>query len=115
MKQTCSARRRASHPRRVPADIRHEFVRRLDGVEFHINALRFRAGLPHNLSADEQAVVLYAVQAVDNGLAPSDVFDAEQWRDVWGRWPSPLLVQALAIELSWRQDALALADALGEG
>src|SRR5215207_9824455 len=105
----CQTRHRARTPRppAAPRDIRGEFARRLDAVEFHINHLRLRAGLSHNLDADEQAVVLYAKQAVDNGLSPSDVFDAEHWMDVWGRWPSPLLVQAIATELQWRRDTLA--------
>ena len=109
----CGARRRA-HPDRLSRP-NHEYVLSLDAVDFHINALRYRAGLTHSLNAEEQQLVRRAGELVADLLSDPLGSDAA-WNEIWlGRRTEPAFVQAVAIELQWRRDALALADALTEG
>ena len=115
MKNECQTRRRAPHrPTGTPSDLQHEFARRLDAVDFHIQALRYRAGLPNALNEEEKQVIAYAGWAVAHGLSRESPPDAETWEAIWGRHASPMLIQAIATELQWRQDLLAVADVLEE-
>ena len=84
------------------------YTRSLDAVDFHINALRYRAGLDHNLTEEEQQLVRHAGRAVAEFLRGrhDDAPDAgADWLDTWAQDPNPAFVQAVAIELQWRRTA----------
>lgn len=111
MNNHCEARRRQPDRTERPGQ---RYVLALDAVDFHVNALRYRAGLSHSLNAEEQQLVRRAGELVTDLLRDDDG-DAG-WAEIWlGRHTEPAFMQAVAIELQWRGDALAFADALTEG
>jgi hypothetical protein len=82
---------------------------------FHINALRYRAGLDHNLNEEEQQCVRHAGRAVSEFLRGrhDDAPDATaDWIETWLNDPSPAFIQAIAIELGWRRNVDMLGRAL---
>jgi hypothetical protein len=112
MREQCQTRRRTQQW--SPSS---RYVRALDAIDFHVQALRYRAGLTHSLSAEEQQIVRHARRAVEEFLrgrhdaAP----DAEaDWMETWAQDPSPAFIQAVATELQWRRDVAALGAALEE-
>lgn len=109
MKDHCEGRRRERVSR--PG---MRYVLSLDAVDFHVQALRYRAGLSNSLNSEEQQLVRRAGELVSDLL--SDAEGDAAWAEIWlGRRTEPAFIQAVAIELQWRGDALAFADALIEG
>ncbi len=81
MRNECQTRRR---PRQWSPSSR--YVCALEAVDFHFQALRYRAGLSHRLNAEEQQVCRHARRAVEEFMrgrhdaAPDALAD---WLATW--------------------------------
>lgn len=108
MKEHCEGRHRERVSR--PG---MRYVLSLDALDFHVQALRYRAGLSNSLNTEEQQLVRRAGELVGD-LLTDDEGDAG-WAEIWlSRRTEPACIHAVAIELQWRQDVCAFADALLE-
>jgi hypothetical protein len=77
-------------------------------VDFHVQALRYRAGLSNSLSEEERQLCRHARRAVEEflrGRHDGKPDPQADWLFTWFADPTPAYLQAVAIELQWRQDA----------
>jgi hypothetical protein len=107
----------AGHDERPPAAW-SIYQRALEAVDFHVQALRYRAGLPNTLSAEERQLVRHARRAVEEflrGRHDGTTDPQADWMETWAQDPSPAFIQAIATELQVRNDVATLGRALSEG